>query len=129
VKGNQAMAQMSVGTIAVGGWLLTGADADPNVSPVHGVKLVFHNDHNGFHGAMVNWVTGDEVPLAHLHFDGSTLELQMEPDEASRAVKEEIPTLIMTAVANHFEGYWMNASGEKLGGPLAPKLKMVPYRD
>ena len=124
------MAQMSVGTLAVGGWLLTDADADPSDGPIHGVKLVFHNDHNGFHGAMVNWVTGVEIPLAYLRFDGSILKLQMKPDEAKRAaVKEEIPTLIMIAVENHFEGYWMNASGERLGGPLARKLKMLPYRD
>jgi hypothetical protein len=124
------MAQISIGTLGVGGWLLMDADADPSDGLVHGVKLVFHNDHSGFHGAMVNWVTGVEIPLAYLHFDGSTLKLQMKPDEASRAaVKEEIPTLIMTAVENHFEGYWKNANGERLGGPLAPKLKMVPYRD
>ena len=121
------MAQISVETLAVGGWLLTGADADPSNGPVHGIKIVFHNDHSGFHGAMINWVTGVEIPLAYLHFDGNTLELQMKPDEGSRAaVKEDIPTLIMTAGESHFEGYWMNASGEKLGGPLAPKLKMFP---
>ena len=70
------MAQISVETLAVGGWLLTGADADPSNGPVHGIKIVFHNDHSGFHGAMINWVTGVEIPLAYLHFDGSTLKLK-----------------------------------------------------
>ena len=94
------------------------------------MQLVFHDDPSGFRGAIVNWVTGDEIPLASLHFDGSTLELQMEPDEAGRAAhKGETPTLEMKLVDDHFEGYWMNSVGEKLGGPLVPKLKMVRYRN
>jgi hypothetical protein len=51
------------------------------------------------------------------------------PDEAALAAYNgEIPTLIMKLVDDRFEGYWTNSSGEKLGGPLAPKLKMVRYR-
>jgi hypothetical protein len=30
---------------------------------------------------------------------------------------------------NHFEGCWRNSIGEKVGGPLVPKLKMVRYRN
>ena len=93
------------------------------------MKLVFHDDPGAFRGAIVNWVTGAKIPLASIHFDGSTLELQMEPNEAGRAaLKGETPTLVMKLVDDHFEGHWMNSIGEKAGGPRVPKLKMVPYQ-
>src|SRR4051812_13715766 len=123
------MARMSIETLAIGKWLLLGAEADPEKAPIHGMKLVFHNDKGGCRGARVNWVTGAEIPLASLHFNGSTLKLQMELDEAGRAAyKGEIPTLIMNLVGDHFEGDWVNSISEKIGGPLAPKLKMVRYQ-
>jgi hypothetical protein len=60
-------------------------------------------------------VTGDEIPLASLYFDGSTLEFQVKPDEAGRAAyKGETPTLRMKLVDSHFEGYWMSSIGEKV---------------
>ena|SRR5271157_3343535 len=123
------MARISIKTLAVGKWLLLAAEADPEKRPVHGMKLVFHDDPGGFRGAIVNWVTGAEIPLASVQFDGSTLKLQMELDEAGRAaLKGETPTLVMKLVDEHFEGDWMNSLGEKLGGPQVPKLKMVPHQ-
>jgi hypothetical protein len=117
---------MSSEALAVDKWLLLGAEVNPENKPVHGVRLVFHDESTGLRGACVNWVTGEEVPLASLHFDGSTMELQMaEPDEAAKAAYGGTPTLAMKLIDDRFEGYWTNSTGEKLGGPLAPKLKMV----
>jgi hypothetical protein len=123
------MARISIETLVMGKWLLLAAEADPEEGPVHGMKLVFYDAAGALRGAIVNWVTGAEIPLARIHLDGSTLELQMEPDEPRRAaLKGETPTLVMKLVDDHFEGHWMNSIGEKLGGPRVPKLKMVPYQ-
>jgi hypothetical protein len=116
------MAQMNTEAIAAHKWLLLGAEENPEEVPVHGVKFVFHDEPSGLRGAMVNWVTGDELPLATLRFDGFTLELQMKSDED---FKGENPTLTMSLVDEEFEGYWMNIGGEKL---LGKKLKMVRCR-
>ncbi len=49
----------------------------------------------------------------------------MQPDEAYAV---ELPTLKMEAVDDRFEGYWVDARGEREGGIRAPKLKLVRYR-
>ncbi len=119
------MSQMSLGILADGKWLLLGAGEKPGRKPVHGVQLVFRQDSDGLHGAIVKWGSGDEIPLASLHFDGSTLRLQMQPDEGYAG---ELPTLTMEAVDDQFEGYWVNARGEREGGLRSPKLKLVRYQ-
>ncbi len=119
------MSQMSFEILADGKWLLLGAGENPERKPVHGVQLIFRQESDGLRGAIVKWGSGDEIPLASLHFDGSTLRLQMQPDEGYAG---ELPTLNMEAVDDRFEGYWVNARGERQGGLRAPKLKLVRYR-
>ena len=46
------MTQMTIETLVIGEWLLLGAGEDPEKSPVHGVKLVFHNDPGGLVGPL-----------------------------------------------------------------------------
>ncbi len=119
------MSQMSAETLAGGKWLLLGAGDNPKRKPAHGVQLAFRQETDGLCGAIVKWGSGDEIPLASLHFDGSTLRLQMQPDEGYAG---ELPTLTMEAVDDQFEGYWVNARGEREGGLRSPKLKLVRYQ-
>jgi hypothetical protein len=119
------MAQVNVQDLASGTWLLLGAGENPERKHVHGVQLVFRQEIDGLRGAIVKWKTGDEIPLASLHFDGSALRVQMQPDEDYAG---EVPVLTMQLVEDRFEGYWMNSNGERMHGPQAPKLKLVRYQ-
>ena len=117
---------MRIETVVVDKWLLTSAEERWPIRCIrflsfgkfgnlpHGVKLVFRNEAAALHGAAINWRNGDERPLASLRFDGSVLELQMEPGT---------PILRMTAANDQFEGYSIAPNGERLG----PKLKMIKY--
>ena len=112
---------MTVQALVSDKWLLLGAEADETKTPIHGMKLVFHAEPDGLRGSLVKWITGDRVPLAGLHFDGSTLELQMTPDENTG----KNPTLSLKLAGEQFEGYWMNSTDDK---PMGPKLKLVRHR-
>src|SRR5258708_5573135 len=115
------MPNINAETLTASTWLLLGAHEDENKEPVHGVKLAFHAEPYGLRGAMINWRTGDEIPLASLCFNESLLELQMSPDNSFQG---ETPTLRMNIVGEHFEGYWFNSANEQLP---TPKLKIVRY--
>ena len=119
------MAQTDIEDLTSGKWLLLGAGDDPERKHVHGVQLVFRREADSLRGAIVKWRTGDEIPLATLHFDGPTMRLQMQPDEDYTG---EVPVLTMYLVDDRFEGYWMNSKGEPMDGPQSPKLKLVRYR-
>ncbi|HEY1758071.1 MAG TPA: hypothetical protein VGG72_22065 [Bryobacteraceae bacterium] len=110
---------MRTEALAAGQWLLMGIAHNAGDAPVHGVKFKFHDEPSGLRGAIVNWETGGEIPLARLRFDGSVLEIQMTPDDDYEG---EDATLTMKLEGKQFEGYWMNESGEKL---LDRKLKLV----
>jgi hypothetical protein len=103
--------------LAADKWLLLDATADETDTPVHGVRFTFRNEPDGLRGSVVKWVTDEEIPLADLRFDGSSLELQMTPDEH---YKGEIPTLKMTLRGDQSEGGWTNQDF-----PPAWKLKLV----
>ena len=113
---------MNIDRLVADKWILLGAQEDAANIPVHGVRLVFHNGPAGLRGAIVNWNTGDETPLASLRFDGSRLELQMNPDAHSNG---PMPTLVTSLAGDQFEGYWVGATTKQASGP---KLKIVRYK-
>jgi len=115
------MNRLSTEALASGQWFLLGMAQNPRDTPEHGVKFKFHDEPSGLRGAIVNWETGGEIALARLGFDGSSLEIQMTPDEDHQG---ENPTLTMKLEGEQFEGYWMNQGGSKL---LDRKLKLVQY--
>jgi hypothetical protein len=64
---------------------------------------------------------------ASLNFDGSSLRLQMQHDQATgAAIGSDTPTLTMELVDDQLEGYWTNPNANK--PPLTPRLKMVRYQ-
>jgi hypothetical protein len=112
---------MNIDRLVADKWILVAQDDSAKVR-AHGVRLVFHNDPAGLRGATINWNTGAEIPLASLRFDGSRLELQLNPDANS---KRPMPTLVTSLAGDQFEGYWVDATTKQA---LGPKLKIVRYK-
>jgi hypothetical protein len=102
-----------------GKWRLLHGSADEGRVPLHRVDLVFHNEASGIRGAILNTLNSQEIPLASLEFDGSVLRLQMQAPEDKR--RAEMPTLVMRAINDKFEGCWVKSGTE----PLGPHVKIV----
>jgi hypothetical protein len=96
-----------------GKWCLIGESEDELNIPAHHGAFVFRQDGGSLRGALINRVTGAEVPLDRLQFDGTILQLRL-PDQPIEYL------LVMTRTGKKFEGSWMNAA-ERVG----PKLKLV----
>jgi hypothetical protein len=112
-----AQAPHNFGSIS-GKWhLLQGSDDEVNV-PGHRVDLVFRSEQNVLTGAVINRLTGADIPLASLNFDGNILTLEMANSRYS------VPTILtMTSKGGKFEGYWMRGKTE-----IGPMLKLVRFR-
>jgi hypothetical protein len=107
------MTTPGIDQLASGQWLLTAADWDLETQPLHGMKLVFHNEPAGLRGCWVNWGSGEEVPLTEVMFDGTNLEIDMSG--LSRNLK-------MEAAGDIFVGSWTGPVPDNI--PV-PRLKMV----
>ena len=107
------------GNDILGKWHLLDEAADENNIPDHRMDLLFKIDIGQLRGAILNRNTGEEIPLAEVKFDGSTLQLQMRaPTGTDQAA---MPTLMMTKSNDKFEGHWRKSRSEIIG----PKLKLV----
>jgi hypothetical protein len=93
--------------------------ADEQDVPQHRMDLRFEGRDQELRGAILHRFTGEEMPLAEAVFDGSELRLQMyaPPDEE----QSDMPWLVMTRIAEKFEGHWRNPQGATMG----PRLKLV----
>jgi hypothetical protein len=83
------------------------------------MDLRFETEGVQFRAAILNRVTGEEMPLAGAVFDGSELRLQMHAPPGKE--QRDMPWLVMTRIDERFEGHWQNVQGEVMG----PKLKVV----
>jgi hypothetical protein len=114
------MAQQPTNSID-GKWhLLQASDDEINV-PQHRMDLVFRDQGASLTGAVINRVTGGDIPLASLRFDGTTLTLQL----ADSSGKAAPAVLTMTASGGKFEGQYVNGQSE----PIGPRLKLVRFRE
>ena len=109
--------------ILAGKWHLLDSAADESTIPHHRVDLIFKTDGEQLKGAMLNRVTGEEMPLAEVGFDGSTLQIQMQA--SSEIEQAAMPTLVMTALGDKWEGHWRNSDGED---PVNMRLKIIKAR-
>lgn len=102
--------------LLAGRWHLIAAECADGQIPSHRVDLVFHDDDAGLRGAILSRNSGSEMPLPFVAFSGTELRLTMS-GPAGRPVA---PTfLVMTAVADRFEGAWDRPGMEHM------RLKMV----
>jgi hypothetical protein len=114
------MAQRTSTSIA-GKWhLLQPSDDEVNV-PQHRVDFIFRMQGTQLSGAVINRVTGGDIPLAKLKLDGNVLTLQMA-DASGKAVPA---ILTMTANGTRFEGRYLNDKLE----PLGPMFKLVRFSE
>lgn len=97
-----------------GKWRLIDATEDEREISTHHVAFSFRAGEGNVQGALINRVTGAEVPLPLMVFDGSNLQLRL-PDQPIDF------RLSLSRNGHKFEGFWMNATGT-----VGPKLKLVP---
>ena len=88
-----------------GKWHLVDLAADETHIPHHRVDLIFHADADRLRGAILSRVSGHEIPLASVQFDGDVLRLQMTA--AKDMDQADMPFLVMHPTNGHFEGSWM----------------------
>jgi hypothetical protein len=105
-----------------GDWHQLDGDADEHNIPDHRMDLRFATRDGTLHGAILNRNTGDEIPLAAAAFDGAVLRYQMAPPPGAQPVA--LPWMVMTRVADKFEGRWETAPGVAVG----PTQKLVRAR-
>jgi len=110
-----AQAPNSFGPI-FGKWHLLMANEDEVNVPLHRVDFVFRDVQGQLTGAVINRVTGEDIPLGSISFDGKTLALTLDGGSGT--------TLVMTPNGSKLEGqYWV--SGKQAGVPL----KLVRFRE
>ena len=100
-------------TSVAGTWHLIGTDDDEVHVPQHRVDLVFRDEGGRLTGAVQSRVAGREIPLAVLEFDGASLRLWMTAMGGGR--QDDLPTLVMKAAGDRFEGEWVRADGRSTG--------------
>jgi hypothetical protein len=113
----------SLSAVLAGKWHLLNAAADEIHIPHHRVDLLFKMDQEHLAGAILNRVTGEEMPLAEVNFDGSILQLRM--CARSETEPSSMPTLVLSAGKDRFEGQWREEDGEVFDA----KLKLIRARD
>lgn len=91
-----------------GRWHLIDAGCADGQIPDHRVDLAFYDEPVGLRGAILSRVDGREVPLHSVTLQGSELRLRMQVASVHQGA--DSPSLVMRAVADHFEGGW-NAPG------------------
>ena len=96
-----------------GNWHLLDAGADEQNIPHHRMDLRFEGEGAQFRAAILNRVTGEQIPLAGAFFDGSELRLQMHAPPGREP--RDMPWLTMTRIDDTFEGHWRNVQGEMMG--------------
>jgi hypothetical protein len=109
-------------TSLAGTWHLIGVDDDELSVPPHRVDVVFRDDGPRLAGAVRSRGDDREIPLAFVELDGQTLRLQMTAMGGGR--QADLPTLVMKAVGDRFEGEWVRADGR----PAGLQLKLVRAR-
>ena len=106
-----------------GDWHQLHLDADEHDIPQHRMDLRFATREGTLRGAILNRNNGDEIPLAAAAFDGAVLRYQMAPPPQG-PVPAEMPWMVMTRIADKFEGRWETSPGVAVG----PTLKLVRAR-
>ena len=109
-----------LGSLA-GRWHLLAAESPDDQIPQHRVDLVFHEDPAGLRGAVLSRRNGSEIAIGEVGFDGVTLRLKM--GAAPGQPIGDLPFLVMTPVADRFEGAWDQPGLEGL------RLKLVRARE
>ncbi len=114
------MAQAPNSALPISGkWHLIPGSSDEIHVQGHRVDLVFRGEQNALSGAVINRVTGEDIPLRSLQFNGSVLTLQMAGTNP-----DSIPaTLTMIRKGDRFEGRWMRGATE-----VGPMLKLVRFQ-
>jgi hypothetical protein len=87
-----------------GRWHLLSADWPDGDIPQHRVDFIFHDGPTGLRGAILSRADGSEIPLQSVAFTGEALRLRMS--KASGDTAPDPPLLVMTVVADRFEGGW-----------------------
>jgi hypothetical protein len=103
-----------------GRWHLVAADCPEDQIPEHRVDLVFHDDPTGLRGAILSRGDGSEIPLHTVAFSG--VELRLKVSGAPRQPAADLPSLVMAAVADRFEGGWDKPGTEHI------RLKLIRAR-
>lgn len=96
-----------------GTWHLVGIDDDEADLPEHRVDLVLREEAGRLTGAVRSRADGREIPLAFVEHRGDTLRLQMTAMGGGR--QADLPTLVMKAAGDRFEGEWVRADGRTAG--------------
>jgi hypothetical protein len=115
----------TAGTSIAGKWHLIMSSEDEVNVPRHRVDFVFRADlraglGSALTGAIINRVTGEDIPLANVMFDDKVLTLQMADPNG-----QPVPAILrMTANGDKFEGRYVSDKSE----PLGPMLKLVRFR-
>ena len=81
---------------------------------------MFHDEPAGLRGAILSRADGSESPLQTVTFSGGELRLKMSGSPGQPSA--DVPFLVMTAVADRFEGGWDTPGTEHI------RLKLVRAR-
>jgi hypothetical protein len=103
-----------------GRWHLVAAECPEDQIPQHRVDLVFHDEPDGVRGAVLSRGDGSEIPLQAVAFSGAELRLKMSAPRGQPAA--DSPFLVMTPVADRFEGGWDTPGTEHI------RLKLIRAR-
>lgn len=109
-------------TSLAGSWHLIGIDDDALDVPPHRVDLILRDEGGRLSGAVRSRADDREIPLSVLEWDGTTLRLQMTA--MGGGTQADLPTLVMKAAGDRFEGEWVRADGRSTG----LQLKLVRAR-
>ena len=113
------LSQAASGLVA-GRWHLVAAECPDDQIPQHRVDFVFHDEPGGLRGAIVSRADNSEIPLQAVIFSGTELRLKMSVPAGQPAA--DPPFLVMTAVADRFEGGWDRPGTEHI------RLKLIRAR-
>ena len=109
---------------AAGLWHLLARGEDEVNIPDHRMDLKLYPTPEPFRAAIVNRVTGEDIPYAVAVFDGKTLTLQMGTHGGPP--NPGMPFLRMTWDGTRFEGTYVDAAFQPV--PKAVQMKLVKSR-
>lgn len=114
--------QQTVPPPAAGLWHLLAAEEAEQPLPEHRSDFRLQPSPAPFKAAMVNRVTGADMPLAAATFDGKIMRLQMQARAGT--AQSEMPWLQLTWDGARFHGGWVDKDGKLVDGP-AGHLKLI----
>ena len=114
------MAQQKAATPAPSGlWHLLAADEKEEVIPQHRMDIRLYPSPAPLRAAIVNRVTGEDMPYSTAEFDGTTLRLGRRIGQAG---SEDVSWLQMKWDGVRFVGGYVDGKGNSIPGAVPLKL-------